>query len=302
MQQQQESSAPQNGQETNKTPEATPAKNEKTPAEKGRLANLASLLNEKPLDEGEEKEGEEEENKSEGKPDPTKKEGEKDGEKSGKGKGESKTAIKTLTDLSKAVGIDKAALYDVKVTLRDQETHVSIGELKDAYQNSQDLDFREIEFGERKAAGEQEMARARQELEVLVSLVPKETLKPEQVAAAAKVVQAQLDRAKADLIRRVPEWEDIELRKSEGAEIDKYLADYGVKLSTIRDPAVIHYIRNAWMQDKRIKTALEKIKKSETNTPSPSGKSEHRSRQTKGRNVSDRGRHIARHFMGQTEE
>lgn len=301
MQQQQEQSATPNAAENNQQQQQQQQqKSEQKTKDPGRLAHLASLLNEKPLeDNDDEKIGED---KDEEKPDPTDKEDKNVEQKSGKGKGDSKPVIKTFSELSKALGVDKAALYDVKVTLRDQETHVSIGELKDAYQNQQDLDYREIEFGERKATEEQELARARQELEVLVSLVPKETLKQEQIQAASKVVQAQLERAKVDLIRRVPEWEDVELRKKEGAEIDKYLADYGVKLSSIRDPAVIHYIRNSWMQDKRIKSALAKIKKSETNTPSPSGKSDSRSRQTRGRNTSERGRHIARHFMGQNEE
>jgi hypothetical protein len=135
-----------------------------------------------------------------------------------------------------------------------------------------------------------------------VSLVPKESLKPEQVQAASKVVQAQLDRAKADLVRRVPEWEDIELRKKEGADIDAYLSEYGVKLSSIRDPAVIHYIRNAWKQDMRIKAALAKIQKAESNTPAPSGKSDGKSRQTRGRVTSDKARDIARHFLNQNED
>lgn len=300
MQQQQEQSATPNAAENNQQQQQPQQKSEQKTKDPGRLAHLASLLNEKPLeDNDDEKIGED---KDEGKPDPTDKEDKNAEQKSGKGKGDSKPVIKTFSELSKALGVDKAALYDVKVTLRDQETHVSIGELKDAYQNQQDLDYREIEFGERKATEEQELARARQELEVLVSLVPKETLKPEQVTAAAKVVQEQLNRAKADLVRRVPEWEDVELRKKEGAEIDKYLADYGVKLSSIRDPAVIHYIRNSWMQDKRIKSALAKIKKSETNTPSPSGKSDSRSKSTKGRVTSDRGRNISRHLLGQLEE
>jgi hypothetical protein len=297
MQQQQESSETLNEQETNKPPENKP--DAKETAKQGRLSHLASLLNEKPLDAEDDTDTED---KDEGKPGPTDKDKNKDDEKSEKGKGGSKTAIKTFSELSKAVGIDKAALYDVKVTLRDQETHVSIGELKDAYQEAQDLDFQRIEFGERKAAEEQEMARARQELEVLVSLVPKESLKKEQIEAATKVVQTQLERAKADLIRRVPEWEDIELRKKEGAEIDAYLKDYGVRLSSIRDAAVIHALRNAWLQDKRIKTALEKIKKSENNTPSPSGKSDRRSSQSKGRNTSARGTQISRHLLGQLEE
>lgn len=300
MPQQQELPATQNAPENNQqqTPPETKAK---TPEkDTGRIAHLASLLGETPLDENE-PEGEEKDDKD-GKPDPTKKDAKPEGEKGEKEKGGSKTAIKTFADLAKATGVDKAALYGVMVTLRDQETNVSIGELKDAYQNAQDLDYREIEFGERKATEEQAMARARQELEVLVSLVPKETLKPEQVKAAAKVVQDQLDRAKVELVRRVPEWEDVELRKKEGGEIDKYLADYGIKLSTIRDPAVIHYIRNAWMQDKRIKSALDKIKKSETNTPGPSGKSENRSRQTRGRITSDKARNIARHFLDQNED
>lgn len=304
MQQQRESSATPNESEEKQTPANQESKtNEKTSVEKGRLAHLASLLQEKPLDDDSgEDDGDLQEDKNKGEQDPLKKDGQKDGEKSGRGKGESKPAIKTFTELSKALGVDKTALYDVKVTLRDQVTNVSIGELKDAYQESQDLDFQRIEWGDRKAKEEQEMARGRQELEVLVSLVPKESLKPEQIAAAAKVVQGQLDRAKADLIRRVPEWEDIELRKSEGAEIDKHLSDYGIRLSTIRDPAVIHYIRNSWMMDKRINAALDKIKKSETNTPKPSGKSDSRSKQTKGRVMSDRGRNIARHFMGQNED
>lgn len=298
MQQQPEQSETQNEQLNQqekgemKTPNSS-QNNDK--AEKaGRVAHLAALLNETPTGE-EEKDGEETQ-------DPTKKEGEKGDVKKEKEKGASKTDIKTFGDLAKAVGVDKAKLYDIQVTLKDQKTNVSIGQLKDAYQDQEDITFREIEWGERRAKEEQEMSRARSELEVLVSLVPKESLKPEQVKAASKIVQAQLDRAKADLIRRVPEWEDAEVMKSEGTKINEYLADYGIKLASIRDPAVIHYIRNAWKQDTRIKAALEKIRKTETNTPSPSGKSDTRSRQTRGRQTSERAREISRHFMGQDQE
>lgn len=266
-----------------------------------RLANLASLLDEEPP-KGRENDEQDGEDEDENEDDEDKKHSENEDKSKEKQKSDnSKKSIKTFNDLSKALGIEKKDLYGVKLVLNDQETVVSIGELKDAYQDSSDLSFEKIEWGERKSKEEQELSRARQELEVLVSLVPKESLKKEQVEAAAKVVQSQLERAKKDLHRRVPEWDDAELKKQEGKEIDEYLADYGVRLSKITDPAVIHYIRNSWLRDKRLNEALAKIKKVETKTSGPGGKTD-RSKNTKGRTVTPKGKMIARDILGQLED
>lgn len=260
----------------------------------GRIAQLSSLLEEPQEDEETDKN--EDEDSDRGKSDDK----DKDKDKDKKDLGD----LKTLTDLAKALKVDQAKLYDIKVTLKDRETNVSLGELKDAFQESQDIDFERIEWGETKAKEEQNLARARKELETLVSLIPKDSLKKEQVEAAQNIVKGQLERARADVLKRIPEWDDLETRKEDIKNIDKdHLAKYGIKVAELTDPRLVHYIRNNWLREQRIEQALAKIRKVEKGkTPEPSAGTGTRPRRGKQRQVSDRAKNIARNLLGQLED
>lgn len=258
-----------------------------------RVAHFASLLDESDPRGNEEEEDEEEEEESTGDEDK-----DKDKDKD-KGKGE----LKTLTDLAKKLGVKQSELYNVKLTLKDQETNISLGELKDFYQDSDDLGFQKIEWGEQKAKEEQELARGRRELEVLVSLVPKESLNKETLKQAAEIVQGQLERSRKDVLRRIPDWEDKEVRKGEVEKINEHLSKYGVTLSELTDSRLVHYIRNTWLREMRIEEALAKVRKVESKkTGDPSASSDRRNKRTTGRKVSPRARQIARNFLNEMEE
>lgn len=257
---------------------------------KDRLAQFSSLLEEsEPKEESEDDENEDEETDDD-------KDKDKDKDKS------KEPELKTLTDLAKKLGVKQSELYNVKITLRDQETNVTLGQLKDAYQDSEEISFQKIEWGEAKAKEEQQLARGRKELEVLVSLLPKDSLNKENLKQAAEIVQAQLDRSRKDVLKRIPDWEDKEVRATEVKGIDEHLSKYGIKLSELTDSRLVHYIRNTWLREKRIEEALAKVRKVETKTKEPSQSSGRRNKRTSGRQVTPRAQSIARNFLNQIED
>jgi hypothetical protein len=222
-------------------------------------------------------------------------------EKTGKDE-ETEVKLESFDDIAKQLKVDKSKLYDIKLRLKDDAGEVTIGQLKDAFQEGRELDIERIDWGNEKVKQEQELAEARKEIEVLASLLPKDKLNKETMESARKVVKAQMDRQRNDLLKRVPEWQDEEVRKTDIENINEHLKGYGLSFAQISDSRIAHYIRNNYLREQRIEKALAKVRPAKKNTATPSRNSDGQNRKSAGRKVSPRARNIARNFLNQMDD
>lgn len=211
---------------------------------------------------------------------------------------EKEVKLESLDDLAKALKTDKAKLYDVKLKLRETGKEITLGELKDHYQEYDDIDVQRLEWHNEKKNQELELANARKEIEVLASLLPKDALNKEKLEAARQIVAAQLERQRKDLLRRVPEWNDSDIRKDEIEKINNHLKEYDLTFKDISDSRIAHYIRNNWLRELAVEKALAKVRLQRKQTSAPSRKGDE-SRIKSGRKITPRAQHIARHILNE---
>lgn len=202
---------------------------------------------------------------------------------------------KTLKELAEVLDVEVEKLYEVSVKLSENGEPVTLSKLKDFYQEGDEFNLKQIEWGESKVKQELELAHARKEIEVLASLLPKESLKPESMAKAREIVMNQIAKQREELFRRVPEWKDEDTRKLEITEIDEHLKSYGLTFNELSDARTAHYIRNAWLREKRITKALEKVTQVKPKATPPSGSKPTKSKAR--RDMSERAKNISRNFI-----
>jgi len=171
--------------------------------------------------------------------------------------------VDSIDKLVKRHGLTAEQVYAIKVPMAQGGEPLSIGELKDRVGELVDLEQRELEFDQRRRTGEGELLRAQQEMRDLLALVPKDKLNPavlEKIRAKHEATQASERRA---VLEHIPQWQDEKRRTEDLQGMVELLAEYGFApefMATVVDHRAVKMIRDFYLMDRRIKTALAKVK------------------------------------------
>lgn len=190
--------------------------------------------------------------------------------------GKAPREVKSLLDVSKALGIPVEDLYNLEVPLRvasgDRKT-IKLSELKDYHDAEDDHKLDRIAWSEEREREHADIARSRAELSELIAMVPEDKLKPEVLNAIRARHEGMINLERQKTLRRIPDWHDEDRRRGDLEGIAEHLADYGFSanaLQGIHDHRMLAYMRDNWLRKQRLSAALEKVKTVRTETPSRS--------------------------------
>ena len=132
---------------------------------------------------------------------------------------------KGLHELAEAAGIDAEKLYGLEVPLGGDAAPITLGKLKDAYQQTGALEAERTELDDRRTEFENEMIRSRQELTEIIKLLPQ--VPPALLQKAQAAHQAQVETMRRDMLTYKPEWADDSKYQAAKADILEAVKDYG---------------------------------------------------------------------------
>lgn len=183
--------------------------------------------------------------------------------------------LDSIDRLTKRLNLKPEQVYAIKVPMRDGAEPLTIGELKDRVGEVVDLEQRELQFDQRRVKAEGALLQAQSEIRELISMLPKEAIKPEMVQKLRNRHEAQVTRERELTLEHIPSWENDENRRKDIKGMVTMLSDYGFDesfITTVQDHRALKFIRDAYLRDKRIKDALAKVTKPPVKGQRPSSK------------------------------
>lgn len=181
------------------------------------------------------------------------------------GGGESQKPPTTLAEAAERLGLDVTALY--KLTVPDPHSEgesFTLGELKDAHAQRGEFTVKQMAWEESRAEQQAELLRAQQEIEELLTHVPKRLLESDALKAARTRLDARGERERRLTLQAIPEWRSEETRKADLAAMIEHLSGYGFPkeyLGSVSDHRTFRYIRENMQREQRVKAALEQVQK-----------------------------------------
>jgi hypothetical protein len=165
--------------------------------------------------------------------------------------------------------------YAIKVPMPNGAEALSIGEIKDKVAELTDFEMRVVQFDERRIKQEGELLKSQSELRELISVLPKDAIKPE-VLQKLRERQAETTRQQRQLtLEHIPEWRDEKKRTAEIEGIVEMLSDYGFDesfLQSVVDHRAMKFIRDNYLIRTRIRKSLEQVRDPKKLGKQPSGK------------------------------
>jgi hypothetical protein len=199
----------------------------------------------------------------------------KTAEKAADEKKTAKTKPKNLAALAETLGIEVAELYDLEIPSSiDGEQPFTLGKLKDHMTEREDFTVRSLKFEEEKRQKEADYLRANEELQELISTLPKDAIKPETINKAREKMAKRRQIESAKTLEAISEWSDEKIREADLTEIVEHLSSYGFPEShilSIMDHRMFKMLRDFTKQTKRLQKAIAMVK--EAQKPGASGKS-----------------------------
>lgn len=187
-----------------------------------------------------------------------------------------KKELKTIADAAERLGIPIEKLYELEFGVGNDQQKYSLGKLKDHFTARNDFEIERLRWGETKAQQEADNVRARNEVLELVSLLPKDAIKPEVMTKLRERHTAHITRENARTLEVIPDWKDEKVREADMAGMREHLTSAGFPakyLDNIIDHLSMRYIRANYLREKRINEALALVKPKQPETPAqrPSG-------------------------------
>jgi len=193
---------------------------------------------------------------------------------SGEPETEKPAAPKNIGDLAETLGVGIDELYAIEFrdgTEGKGKAH-TLGELKDLLAKETDYTGRELAFAERKVSEENELLRARQELQYILSNLPKGSVsKALQQSAAVELERVSTLEEKRTL-HAIPEWKNTAAREKDLDGMAAFIQQYGFgpgDMDRVIDHRWRKMIRDSWTRAERVRSALEKVQEEK---PKPAGK------------------------------
>jgi len=178
--------------------------------------------------------------------------------------------VDSIDGVSKRLGLKPEEVYSIKVPMPNGAEPLTIGDLKDRVGELVELETREAQFDQRRIKSEGEVLRAQTELRELISMIPKENIPAGIVDKIRKRHEATVNRERELTLEHIPQWQDEKTCEADIAGINELLSDYGFDdtfIATVVDHRALKFIRDMYLMDKRIKTALARVE-----TPTKRGK------------------------------
>lgn len=194
----------------------------------------------------------------------------KKGKKAGDGK-----PPKTLKDAAERLGISGEDVFKLTVSIPvgDGAETRTLGEIKDVFAKTADLESRELAFDERRAKEENEFLRAKQEMQQILTSLPKGTLTKEMLAKVAKRAEDYRKAEGERLLEAVPDWSDDEAKATDYTGMAEHLGEYGFTrsfLDNVADHRMLKYMRDNWKRLTAVRAALKNVKEDKPGARKPS--------------------------------
>lgn len=182
----------------------------------------------------------------------------------------------TLDALVERLGLTHEQVYAIKIGMPEGAEPMTLGAIKDRVSNAVDLEQRELAFDQRRVKAEGELLRGQTELRELLSLLPKGSVSPEIVNKMRERHNVTMKRERELTLEHIPDWQDEERMTKDVDGIAEWLhEEYGFDRSfvtTIVDHRALKFVRDMFLRDQKIKTALAGVETPSTRTQRPSSR------------------------------
>lgn len=146
-------------------------------------------------------------------------------------------------------------LWDHKVSVANADEQVSIGDLKNAYQDQAGISKLKADTETARDAFRAEQLQHQQVIEGLFMALPEEYRTPEMVQQVQQQLGDQAARAKQAISGLFPEWQDTAAEARDRALIHGELAPYGYSLTqvnAITEPGILAYLVKEGQKNARL--------------------------------------------------
>jgi len=174
---------------------------------------------------------------------------------------ENPTKLEFLKDLAEKAGIDPKDLYSLKIALDGDDEPITLGDLKDQRKDFQNVEQAREQVSVQREDFENEMIRAKAELQEVIGLLPE--LPPELIKRAVAQRQDHVDRERSSLLDIKPEWRDPAAYRAAQDEMLGVIGTYGfnrVDLDSIMDHRLTKLVWDFSQMKQRIARADARAK------------------------------------------
>ena len=174
---------------------------------------------------------------------------------------QSGAAIGSIQELAERAGISVEELYKLNVPLADGRGVMPLGSLKDNVIEGQRVEQMRETFDSQRTEFENEMIRARQELNEIVGLLPE--LPPGLIAQAKQKHIAHQDKERAALLEVKPDWADPATFQRAQDDIFEVVSEYGytrADMNLVLDHRLTKMMHDFSILKKRVAKANARMK------------------------------------------
>jgi hypothetical protein len=180
-------------------------------------------------------------------------------------RGESLPPPKTLSEAASLLKLDVTELY--KLTIPDahhEGESYTLGELKDNHEQVGEFTVKQLRWEEDRTKQQAELFAARQELEEVVTLLPKRVLESDALKAARQRLDTRASRERVKTLEVISEWRDEAVRTKDLTAMVEHMNGYGFPpeyLASVTDHKTLLYIRENMLRQQRVERALAMVEK-----------------------------------------
>lgn len=178
------------------------------------------------------------------------------------GESQPKGKPKDLADIAARLGVEVSDIYEAVIPVGQGREALTIGKLKDQAAAFASLDTDRLAWSEEKVRQESELTTARQELQELLTTIPRESLNKEAIQRAAVRVHERNKALEAQVVSALG-WQNPAVRDEQMGAMSRSLAGYGfaaAEVKAIRDPRLVKFIRDAVRREEQVRKALADVK------------------------------------------
>lgn len=175
--------------------------------------------------------------------------------------------VDSIDKAAKRLSLEMDKAYGIKVPLANGQS-MTIGELKDKVQQFTDFEQQQIQYEETRRNSESRIMRAQSELRSLLSMIPREQLKPELIEKIKRQHDTTLTVERGRTLEVIPEWRSDEIRDKELEGMTEFIQEYGFEPEFIEqfvDHRALKMLRDFWRQSMRIRKAVAEAKTERNN-------------------------------------
>jgi hypothetical protein len=168
----------------------------------------------------------------------------------------------TLKALAEKLGVEAADLYALTIPLGGDGESMTLGQLKDLAKESKDLDVQRAVHEEAVESARVTQRRDREELELLVAMIPPAMLTPSMIDKARSAGEKYQTEQAALLAELVPEWRDTAAYTADRAEMLAHVEKSGWSkedLDSLHDARLLAYFRRQAKREARMAAILSRL-------------------------------------------